>query len=1016
LGVAVLDKDKFLKYKLIEKIGEGYFAETFKCLDEILEREVLLKIIKETSKISDKNIKVDYEKLMQLFLNESRTLQLSSLGFLNKHVPVIFDADFSKQENRFYFVQELIKGITLWDMIKNSNSLIDVSKVANYSLQLFEGLKDIHSLGIVHKDIKHDALILSNEGILKIIDFGLAEKIDYDKKMLGKSSVHFMPPERINEGIITKLSDVWSAGVVLYRLLSDNLPFKSVEEILNKDPKPIKLVRPDLPEYLEYVINSALQKDVSKRKSSKQLYDILKSENKYEKSFGVFDVYIENLKTSFFNELINNSLIIPDFSKLDLCFKEYEGNTRWWHKYDFDKAVNENRRKIVFAKDKNELRTLYLKYVVDFCEKNKKIPVFIDVSKSHEPDLEKEIINSVNALAKVEIEPSLIRDKIYNNGCVVIIDGVSENKNKDVVDDINRFLHKTRTNNLEVLIGLYDNSFDKNNFEDLNDLNLAPVDKDPSNLINKLIRKDLHSRFRILMKEDENFGKMAADFDLLRHTIDYFNKSRGEFDLTGLYDSVVSRILNDESRKTNLPASLIKKVLQKVSFDSYKKGIEHNIEQSDFEESLIDNVSGIINKNKYDSETISIKDKILVTNFIRYDKRSGYNLIGNLLNYFASLEMKEKIENNEIGFGDLDNLIIEGVSYRDAIRVRKKEISVDDVLKRTGKSLCLRKEVHAFNFLASSLDYPLKLINYVAKKSFRFSNRMISYSKGLPAEVSESIVKSYFKNLKFKINESDDFWDFYNLWYQEYGRLKMLDFSFFGKNLGSVLTETVKENDDFLLTNIPIMGYNNYDFQKFLISKHDFFKSRNEKTWFFLNLHCIFDEVFDNFIYKIHPEMQQSVKDASGNESLEKIVWGDGFIFGKMFKGISELRDRYNHVDKERTDKVISILDSDPYKESILNLLIEYDVYIPELEPFYKPKFESLANELRSGNRNYDLSLLESISESKPYSNLFKNYYDITDKQEKIKKEESSNEKIDRILSEIDILANEFNKMMDDSD
>jgi len=246
-------------YKILEKIGEGGMGEVFLAEDTKLKRRVALKFLpRELTK--DKEAK-------KRFLHEARTA--ATLDHPN--ICTVYEIE-ETPEGQLFIVSAYYEGETLKQIIQNGP--LPLEKAIDITTQVASGLHSAHQNGIVHRDIKPANLIVTKEGTVKIIDFGLAKlkdrtKITIEGTTLG--TIAYMSPEQASGQEADHRSDLWSLGVVLYEMLTGKLPFPGQYEqaiiygILNEEPEPVSTTKKKIPVELDNIISLALSKSTDQR-------------------------------------------------------------------------------------------------------------------------------------------------------------------------------------------------------------------------------------------------------------------------------------------------------------------------------------------------------------------------------------------------------------------------------------------------------------------------------------------------------------------------------------------------------------------------------------------------------------------------------------------------------------------------------------------------------------------------------------------------------------------------------
>jgi serine/threonine-protein kinase len=246
-----------LHYKIIEKLGEGGMGVVYKAKDTKLERLVALKFLS-SSAIGTKEEKERFKREAKA----AASLNHPNIG----HIYAIDETD-----DKAFIVMEFIEGKTLEEMV---DAPLPIEKAINYATQISAGLHVAHEKGVIHRDIKSANIMVTPSDQIKIMDFGLAKisnrtKVTIQGSTLGTAG--YMSPEQAGGETVDNRSDIWSLGVILYEMISGQMPFKGdyeqavVFSILNEDPEPLTSVRTNVPLELERIATKLLQKDPALR-------------------------------------------------------------------------------------------------------------------------------------------------------------------------------------------------------------------------------------------------------------------------------------------------------------------------------------------------------------------------------------------------------------------------------------------------------------------------------------------------------------------------------------------------------------------------------------------------------------------------------------------------------------------------------------------------------------------------------------------------------------------------------
>lgn len=258
------------RYEIIRNIGEGGMANVYLALDTILDRKVAVKILRG-------DLATD-EKFVRKFQREA-----SAASTLD-HPNIVGIYDVGEDDGNYYIVMEYIEGQTLKSLIKRRGSLT-LPEVIDIMTQLTSGIAHAHEKGIIHRDIKPQNILILDDGLVKIADFGIAQALNSNELTQTNSvmgSVHYLPPEQANGTGSTYKSDIYSLGILMFELLIGKVPFKgenAVEIAIKqmKDPIPsVCDIKEDIPQSVENIILKATAKNPKNRYDSveEMKYDI----------------------------------------------------------------------------------------------------------------------------------------------------------------------------------------------------------------------------------------------------------------------------------------------------------------------------------------------------------------------------------------------------------------------------------------------------------------------------------------------------------------------------------------------------------------------------------------------------------------------------------------------------------------------------------------------------------------------------------------------------------------------
>jgi serine/threonine protein kinase len=288
-----------LHYKILEKLGEGGMGVVYLAEDTKLKRQVAIKFLPHHVSANDEE-----RKRFEIEAQASAALN-------HPNIATIHAIEESKDDT--FIVMEYVEGIELKEKIKSGK--IPINEAVNIAAQIAEGLDAAHKKGIVHRDIKSQNIMITNDGKVKVMDFGLAKmKGDLQLTKIGTTvgTVAYMSPEQAKGENIDNRTDIWSLGVVLYEMITGELPFKGdyeqaiIYSILNEEPG----LDDNISEKFKIVINKILKKNPDDRyQHSKDLIhdlSLLLHKGELRNSTYAFEINKKN-KTSNWTKIISGT-------------------------------------------------------------------------------------------------------------------------------------------------------------------------------------------------------------------------------------------------------------------------------------------------------------------------------------------------------------------------------------------------------------------------------------------------------------------------------------------------------------------------------------------------------------------------------------------------------------------------------------------------------------------------------------------------------------------------------------
>ena len=251
------------RYEIIEKVGNGGMATVYRAEDKVLKRNVAVKVLKD-------EFTTDEEFIKRFEIEAQSAARLT-------HPNIVSIYDVGSEDNLYYIVMELIRGKTLKEIIVEERGPLPWKWSVNVAIQIASALEMAHKNNIIHRDIKPHNIIITEDGIAKVTDFGIAKAVSNSTiTAFGTTigSVHYFSPEHARGGYTDAKSDLYSLGVVMYEMVTGRVPFDAdtpvsvaLKHMQEEPEEPIEL-NPNLPSAVNRIIMKALKKDTTLRYQS----------------------------------------------------------------------------------------------------------------------------------------------------------------------------------------------------------------------------------------------------------------------------------------------------------------------------------------------------------------------------------------------------------------------------------------------------------------------------------------------------------------------------------------------------------------------------------------------------------------------------------------------------------------------------------------------------------------------------------------------------------------------------
>lgn len=403
------------RYEIVEKIGGGGMAVVYRAKDKVLNRFIAIKILR-------KEYTNDQE-----FIEKFRQESLSAASLTHPNIVSIYDT--GVDDNTYYIVMEYVKGLTLKEYIKKKGKL-DEKEAINISIKIAEALKNAHKNNVIHRDIKPQNILLTNEGIVKVADFGIARAtntstINNTSNIIG--SVHYFSPEQARGGYVDEKSDIYSLGVVMYEMVTGEVPFDADNHVVvamkhvNERAISPSMKNSKMTKKFEKIILKSMEKQQSYRYSNttELLKDLYKIDHEKEQLVDIMEDKLTDSPTIVMPKIEDNMKVEADSEK-EKALKRFFSNNEDTNENEKEN-ITERKSKVkitIFA----ALFALAITAIISFFAL-RYITNYLTVEEVVVPNL----IGQSEEIAKEKIEKLglkfEVKDRInssdYKEGCVI---------------------------------------------------------------------------------------------------------------------------------------------------------------------------------------------------------------------------------------------------------------------------------------------------------------------------------------------------------------------------------------------------------------------------------------------------------------------------------------------------------------------------------------------------------------------------------------------------------------------
>ena len=313
------------RYEMVEKIGNGGMATVYKAVDKVLKRNVAVKILRD-------EFTTDEEFIKRFEVEAQSAARLT-------HPNIVSIYDVGVEGNLHYIVMELIQGKTLKEIIVEERGPLPWKWSVNVAIQIASALEMAHRNNIIHRDIKPHNIIITEDGIAKVTDFGIAKAVSNSTiTAFGTTigSVHYFSPEHARGGFTDAKSDLYSLGVVMYEMMTGKVPFDADTPVsvalkhMQEDPEEPIEVNPNLPSAVNDIIMKAMQKDTTLRYQSatEMLVDLRKALKDPDGDFVEQEEYDPTAMTQKINTDMYGNLLDDEKRSTDKKSNKKEGKLK----------------------------------------------------------------------------------------------------------------------------------------------------------------------------------------------------------------------------------------------------------------------------------------------------------------------------------------------------------------------------------------------------------------------------------------------------------------------------------------------------------------------------------------------------------------------------------------------------------------------------------------------------------------------------------------------------------------